>query len=234
MSTPLTNVTHKVFLQGNHAMTLDYGYTYSDGSFHKGVDLVAGTEDKVVAIAAGTVVASCNTISGTNKSTGTAGMGNYVIIEHTDGYRTRYQHMKKGSVLVKAGDTVKAGQVIGTIGNTGYSTGRHLHFDVSAPSKVANSYYSGQRYYVDPKPYLKGTKVLGKQVTVSTSTSTASVTNKAYTVDVATRLNVRKGPGTQYAVSKQLVNGTKVTVSEVQNGWGKIGTNQWVSMSYLK
>lgn len=227
MATVLTGIANKVFLGGNHQMTLDYGYTYSDGSFHKGVDLVAGTEDKIVAIADGTIINSCNTISGTNKSTGTAGMGNYVIIEHANGYRTRYQHMKKGSVTVKAGDKVKAGQVIGTIGNTGYSFGRHLHFDVSAPTKVSGSYYSGQRYYVDPKPYLKGSKNLGKvKETVTSGTK--------YTVNVNTKLNVRKGPGLDYAVTTQLSNGATVTVTDKSNDWGKIGVNQWVLLKYLK
>lgn len=57
---------------------------------------------------------------------------------------------------------------------------------------------------------------------------------KAYTVSVRTVLNVRTGAGTNFRIVKQLANGTKVTVSETKNGWGKIGTDQWVSMAYLK
>jgi len=49
--------------------------------------------------------------------------------------------MTKGSVTVKTGDTVKKGQVIGYLGNTGNSTGRHLHVDVSKPGKLSGGYY---------------------------------------------------------------------------------------------
>lgn len=55
-----------------------------------------------------------------------------------------------------------------------------------------------------------------------------------YTVSVNSVLNVRKGPGTNYPIVDQLKNDTKVYVSETSNGWGKIGTDRWVSMNYLK
>lgn len=229
MATPLNNVTKKVFLGGKHQMTLDYGYTYSDGSFHKGIDLIAGFEDNVVAIADGKVINSCNTISGTNKSTGTAGMGNYVILEHANGYRTRYQHMKKGSIKVKAGDKVKAGQVIGTIGNTGYSTGRHLHFDISAPQKVSGSYFSGNRYYVDPKPYLKGAKTFGGAVVPNTIPDKKETKYRV----TASRLNVRRGPGTENMVVKVIDRDDIVVALDIKNDWVKIADNQWVSIKYL-
>ena len=148
------NVRVPVLRKGYHRMTLDYGNTYKDGSFHKGIDLTGNPSvndgyDDVVAIAPGTVTGFKNTMSGTTSNTGTLGMGNYVIIDHGNGYKTRYQHMKKGSVTVKKGDKVVKGQIIGHIGNTGNSTGRHLHFDISKNG-----------VYVDPKPYLLGTKTI--------------------------------------------------------------------------
>lgn len=57
-----------------------------------------------------------------------AGYGNYIIIEH-DGFETLYAHMKS-ETLLKVGDRVKSGDVIGYIGSTGRSTGPHLHFEV--------------------------------------------------------------------------------------------------------
>lgn len=56
--------------------------------------------------------------------------GNYISIKHNDGSVAHYWHLKKDGVLVNAGDTVKAGQVIGQSGNTGYSAFPHLHFEI--------------------------------------------------------------------------------------------------------
>lgn len=177
----IINPKNKVLKRGYHRMTLDYGNTYSNGSFHKGCDFTGNTSvddgyDYVVAIADGTVISCQNTISGVIKDTGTAGMGNYVYIEHDNGFRSRYQHMKKGSVTVKKGDKVKAGQVIGYIGNTGNSSGRHLHFDISTTGKVAGGTYvaSQNRTYFDPKPYLNGTKTLSKNTVTATAKKSVS------------------------------------------------------------
>lgn len=70
------------------------------------------------------------------------GFGNYVIIRHQHGFYTRYAHML--SFRVEAGQQVKQGDVIGYIGNTGRSTGPHLHYEVHIGSDV-----------VDPFKYLK-------------------------------------------------------------------------------
>lgn len=67
-----------------------------------------------------------------------------IKIDHCNGYSTYYNHLKEGSVLVKVGDTVSAGQQIATVDTTGLSTGDHLHFDVSIKGT-----------FVDPWPYLK-------------------------------------------------------------------------------
>jgi murein DD-endopeptidase MepM/ murein hydrolase activator NlpD len=56
------------------------------------------------------------------------GGGNYVSIDHLDNYKSQYMHLE--SMVVKTGDTVTIGQLIGYMGNTGTSTGRHLHFTI--------------------------------------------------------------------------------------------------------
>ncbi|HTM68763.1 MAG TPA: M23 family metallopeptidase [Candidatus Binatia bacterium] len=92
---------------------------YRGGSRHTGVD-IAGPIGTAIYAADDGVVA----IAGWNSG----GYGNMVLIDHGGGLYTRYGHASK--LLVKAGDTVKRGDVIALIGSTGHSTGPHLHFEV--------------------------------------------------------------------------------------------------------
>ena len=98
------------------------------GGFHPGVDL-AGTNGvtPVMAAASGTVV---QVVSGCKVGARSCGgrYGNHITIEHSNGTMTRYAHLS--STKVKAGQSVSQGQTIGVLGNTGYSTGPHLHFEV--------------------------------------------------------------------------------------------------------
>ena len=64
--------------------------------------------------------------------------GEYIVINHHDGTATYYCHLLSGSRKVTAGDEVKQGQVIGTVGSTGNSTGPHLHFEVHTSSGYVN------------------------------------------------------------------------------------------------
>jgi murein DD-endopeptidase MepM/ murein hydrolase activator NlpD len=86
---------------------------------HKGIDISTfKSGDPVVATADGKIVAvSFDT-----------GFGNYVIIQHSHGFYTRYAHMQ--SFRVYKGQKVQQGQVIGYVGNTGLSTGPHCHYEV--------------------------------------------------------------------------------------------------------
>jgi len=71
--------------------------------------------------------------------------GNFIILTHAGGYQTMYAHLY--STSVKKGDTVSKGKQIGTVGNTGYSTGPHLHFAVFKNSRAVNplDYLTSQR-----------------------------------------------------------------------------------------
>jgi len=86
-----------------------------------GVDIAAPSGTPIYASAAGTVIVS--RVGGWN-----GGYGNYVVIDHGNGVQTLYAHMNTDEVSV--GESVSRGQRIGTVGNTGQSTGYHLHFEV--------------------------------------------------------------------------------------------------------
>jgi murein DD-endopeptidase MepM/ murein hydrolase activator NlpD len=97
---------------------------------HKGIDLSTYRQgDPVVATADGQVV----TIDFDKD-----GFGNYIIIKHKHGYYTRYAHLQYAKA--KAGQRVQQGETIGYIGNTGLSTGPHLHYEVHIGSDVVDPY----------------------------------------------------------------------------------------------
>jgi murein DD-endopeptidase MepM/ murein hydrolase activator NlpD len=113
------------FGQSQHPIT---GQWY----IHKGMDFSTWrTGDQIIATANGKVV----TVTYDN------GFGNYIVIQHKHGFYTRYAHMDR--VLVKPGQTVSQGEVIGRVGNTGISTGPHLHYEIHIGSDV-----------VDPAKYI--------------------------------------------------------------------------------
>ena len=95
-------------------------------SFHYAIDYRGNIGDPVKAALAGTVSARQNNSL----------YGNFLIITHSDGYKTFYAHLSDYSV--KLGDTVKEGQIIGKVGETGYVTGPHLHFAVYHNDKLVN------------------------------------------------------------------------------------------------
>jgi murein DD-endopeptidase MepM/ murein hydrolase activator NlpD len=101
---------------------------------HKGIDLSTyRSGDPIVATADGQVVQVDYDVAG--------GFGNYIIIKHKHGFYTRYGHLQ--SFRVTKGQRVQQGDIIGHIGNTGLSTGPHLHYEVHIGSDV-----------VDPAKYL--------------------------------------------------------------------------------
>ena len=103
-------------------------YGNRGGKLHQGLDFPAKIGTPVRAAGSGKIVVSSGWGDGT---------GEWIVVEHDGdlaGFRTRYLHLSRR--LVKKGDTVEAGQVIALSGNTGRSTGPHLHFDLQADPKA--------------------------------------------------------------------------------------------------
>lgn len=107
------------------------GATYLSGfdfmSYHLGIDIAAAEGTPVIASDSGTVV-----YAGWNDT----GYGNLVAIDHNNGYKTIYAHLS--SVLVQCGQNVNSGNMIGLSGNTGKSTGGHLHYEIRLGSQYIN------------------------------------------------------------------------------------------------
>lgn len=121
---------------GAYSVSSRYGYRNFGDGWHGGIDLVRpGGSSGCTVVAAE---------SGTVTFAGWYGSGGYtVIINHGGGLSTMYCHMQAGSLKVRSGQYVSRGQAIGKIGDTGYVTGPHLHFEVKVNGNNVN-----------PAPYL--------------------------------------------------------------------------------
>lgn len=115
----------------NGRITSRFGYrrnpfTNRGREMHSGIDLKGRTGDRVKSTATGTVAFS-----------GYEGQYGYVVkIKHANNYETRYAHLSKP--LVKRGQKVAAGDIIGLLGSTGRSTGPHLHYEILKNNKKIN------------------------------------------------------------------------------------------------
>ena len=100
---------------------------------HKGVDLASRTGNKIKVMAEGRVIK----VEYSNK-----GYGNHVVVDHGNGFQSKYAHMNK--IYVKKGDHLRVNDTLGEVGNTGRSTGPHLHYEIL---------YKG--HPVDPMPFMQ-------------------------------------------------------------------------------
>ena len=107
--------------------------------FHAGIDIDGYGHDggPINAAAAGTVI----------RATSSSGYGNYVIIDHGNGYQTLYAHMS--GIAVSVGQYINAGQTVGTLGATGNATGTHCHFEIRINGSTTDpeQYFSGLRHW---------------------------------------------------------------------------------------
>lgn len=111
--------------------------------------IIASKDGKVIDVGP----TDCPSLSDLNESGScSSGYGNYVMIQHNDGAQTLYAHLYENSIRVKSGDSVKQGQVLGTMGSSGRSNGPHLHFEIRVNgSKVDPENYVSSS---NPRPKL--------------------------------------------------------------------------------
>ena len=117
---------------------------------HYGIDIgSSGGTDYIIAINNGTVYqvgTGCNN-QGYYGSNCNGGFGNYIVIEHPGSIYSIYAHLYPDSITVEKNDTVRQGQIIGQMGNSGSSTGKHLHFQIEVGGRSSI-------YAVDPLNYV--------------------------------------------------------------------------------
>ncbi len=125
--------------EGKYFISSKFGKRILKGkvSNHTGVDLAAPCGTKVTSAADGNVILVVNN----NRNCTSCGYGNYVIVEHKNGFRTVYGHLT--SISVSNGQKLNSGDKVGTVGNTGHSYGCHLHFEIRAYEE-----------FVDPLKYI--------------------------------------------------------------------------------
>ena len=109
---------------------------------HTGIDWAAPRGTPIMAAGNGTV----------EEIVFKRGNGKYIRIRHANGYKTAYSHMQRFARGLRTGDKVRQGQVIGSVGNTGSSTGPHLHFEVL----VNNQFINPMRMRVPRQRRLRG------------------------------------------------------------------------------
>ena len=139
-----------------HRVTSPFGWrvdpvTKKQTKHHNGDDIVTGVKNEpVLAFANGRVLKA-------RKSTAAGGgFGNYVVLRHLiDGtfYTSLYAHMQDGSLKVKEGQKVKAGDQLGLMGTTGHSTGIHLHFEIWKGS--THGWSADGKGFLEPLKFVK-------------------------------------------------------------------------------
>ncbi|MDI1442723.1 peptidoglycan DD-metalloendopeptidase family protein [Polyangium sp. 6x1] len=186
------------------------GQTRTNHSPQNSVDFNRSDDigDAVVASAAGKISRVANE--------GNTSYGRWIEIDHGNGYRSRYAHLN--SQLVSVGQSVSKGQKIGTVGNTGGSTGPHLHYEVRRNGVAIRPVFNGATaLFFGTKNYTSKNSCGG-----SDGGGGTSVTGTVNTNGVA--LTVRADASTSSAAVGSVADGAKVTITCQKKGTSVTGT----------
>jgi murein DD-endopeptidase MepM/ murein hydrolase activator NlpD len=142
VASPLTGFCHP--LDGAGYLSQGIRGTTHRGRMEYAYDLATSIGTPVYAMRAGRVIGVQDRYPDTGGGAENISKFNYVLVEHDGGYRSAYLHLQQGfrdQVQIKAGDTVEIGQLIGYSGNSGWSSGPHLHVELQEPG---DAYSFGQ------------------------------------------------------------------------------------------
>ena len=209
--------------KGNNGITKKY-----NAVSHKGVDI--GWHNKeddnvITAHSNGKVVSVVKNYNKTDK-TGNS-YGNYVKIKHNNGYYTLYAHLKYGSICINKGESVRKGQKIAVIGETGHCYGRHLHWEVRKPSDIRIN----PTPYIDadlPNDFSKGIYATLKQKYIRTSPEVinGNKNNKVHYDKITNLENKKKCVKDKEGYAKTKVGEkfelTEFTSDKKGNIWGRL------------
>ena len=149
------------------------------------------------------------------------GYGEHIRVQHKSGYVTIYGHLS--AYNVKVGESVKSGDVIGYSGNTGNSTGPHLHFELRLNTAFSSN--------VDPMPYIindvesENNQENQEEVTVLFSVK----------IKPDMTVNMRSGPGTENPILRSLMEGEVLNVVELMNAdnvWIRTDSDGYVKLNF--
>lgn len=185
----------RVPFDGDFPVTQRFGEKITDPAGHTGIDYALYQGTPVLAALDGKVIRAAHLA---------AGYGTHVVLEHEGGLQTVYAHLS--SISAPIGSTVREGEMIGQSGNTGNTTGPHLHFEVRSLGRV-----------VDPEDYL------GRDMSAGPCSRRVCVP----------MLYVRSGPGTEFPIVDSLRKGACVNGDRTaETVWLKIGTDRWIAVRY--
>jgi hypothetical protein len=183
---------------------------------HKGIDIAAPEGEKIVSVSEGKVT----------KSYYSTTYGHVVFVEHPEGYETVYAHLSKREV--DEGEVVRKGQELGIIGNTGVSSGTHLHFELHKGEWTYEKEHALDPLFVFDLPntivHTEHIHQNGKEEIINTEVQSTTVENPSGESDVKPDLQrkvitVKKGD-TLWRLSHKY----KVSVKSLQN-WNKLDSN---------
>lgn len=148
---------------------------------------------------------------------GNTSYGRWIEIDHGNGYRSRYAHLD--TQVVKVGQTVNIGQKIGTVGNTGGSTGAHLHFEVRQDGVAIRPFFNGTKaLFFGTKDYTSKNSCEGS----GGNPAPAGVTGTVNTSGIP--LTIREDASTAAAAVGTVADGAKVTITCQKKGTSVTGT----------